>query len=115
MTPKQADLIRRSFDAIWPVRRKIASRFYRYFFELAPLLEAPDQRVAKRNEVRRVNAETCMLATRMTDDRLKQLALVQSAHNCRDHVHELKVLSFHIAGEQALGVGSEFKKVAVKS
>ena len=79
------------------------------------LLEAPDQRVAKRNEVRRVNAETCMLATRMTDDRLKQLALVQSAHNCRDHVHELKVLSFHIAGEQALGVGSEFKKVAVKS
>ena len=51
-----------------------------------------------------------MLTTRMTDDRLKQLALVQSAHNCRDHVHELKVLSFHIAGEQALGVGSEFKK-----
>jgi hemoglobin-like flavoprotein len=36
MTPKQADLIRRSFDAIWPVRRKIASRFYRCFFELAP-------------------------------------------------------------------------------
>jgi len=32
MTPKQADLIRRSFDAIWPV----ASRFYRRFFELAP-------------------------------------------------------------------------------
>ena len=36
MTPKQADLIRRSFDAIWPVRRKIASRFYCSFFELAP-------------------------------------------------------------------------------
>src|SRR5215813_14583204 len=36
MTPKQADLIRRSFDAIWPVRRKIASRFYRCFFKLAP-------------------------------------------------------------------------------
>ena len=36
MTPKQAGLIRRSFDAIWPVRRKIASRFYRCFFELAP-------------------------------------------------------------------------------
>ena len=36
MTPKQADLIRRSFDAIWPVRRKIASRFYCRFFELAP-------------------------------------------------------------------------------
>ena len=36
VTPKQADLIRRSFDAIWPVRRKIASRFYCRFFELAP-------------------------------------------------------------------------------
>ena len=36
MTPKQADLIRRSFDAIWPVRRKVAEPFYRRFFELAP-------------------------------------------------------------------------------
>jgi len=79
------------------------------------LLEAPDQRVAKCDEVRRVNAETRVLAPAMTNDRLKQFALVQSAHDCRDHVHELKVLSFHIAGEQALGVGSEFKKVAVKS
>jgi hemoglobin-like flavoprotein len=36
MTPKQADLIRRSFDAIWPVRRKVVGLFYRRFFELAP-------------------------------------------------------------------------------
>src|SRR6516165_4193721 len=36
MTPKQADLIRHSFDAIWPVRRKVAELFYRRFFELAP-------------------------------------------------------------------------------
>jgi hemoglobin-like flavoprotein len=36
MTPKQADLIRRSFDAIWPVRRQIAGLFYRRFFELSP-------------------------------------------------------------------------------
>jgi len=35
MTPKQADIIRRSFDAIWPVRRKVAQLFYRRFFELA--------------------------------------------------------------------------------
>ena len=35
MTPKQADLIRHSFDAIWPVRLKVAERFYRRFFELA--------------------------------------------------------------------------------
>jgi hemoglobin-like flavoprotein len=36
MTPEQVDLIRRSFDAIWPVRRKIATLFYRRLFELAP-------------------------------------------------------------------------------
>ena len=71
--------------------------------------------VAKCDEVRRVNAETRVLAPAMTNDRLKQFALVQSAHDCRDHVHELKVLSFHIAGEQALGVWSKFKKAAVKS
>jgi hemoglobin-like flavoprotein len=36
MTPVQAEIIRRSFDAIWPVRRKFADLFYRRFFELAP-------------------------------------------------------------------------------
>jgi hemoglobin-like flavoprotein len=36
MTPEQVYLIRQSFDAIWPVRRKLAVTFYRRFFELAP-------------------------------------------------------------------------------
>jgi hemoglobin-like flavoprotein len=36
MTPQQVDLIRRSFDSIWPVRRKLAATFYDRFFELAP-------------------------------------------------------------------------------
>jgi hemoglobin-like flavoprotein len=36
MTPEQVDLIRHSFDAIWPVRRKLARLFYDRFFELAP-------------------------------------------------------------------------------
>ena len=36
MTPEQIDLIRRSFDALWPVRRKLADAFYSRFFELAP-------------------------------------------------------------------------------
>ena len=36
MTPEQVDLIRRSFDAVWPVRRQIAAAFYSRFFELAP-------------------------------------------------------------------------------
>jgi hemoglobin-like flavoprotein len=36
MTSEQVDLIRHSFDAIWPVRRKLADLFYSHFFELAP-------------------------------------------------------------------------------
>jgi hemoglobin-like flavoprotein len=36
MTPEQADLIRRSFDAMWPLRRDVAGLCYGRFFELAP-------------------------------------------------------------------------------
>jgi hemoglobin-like flavoprotein len=36
ITPRQIDLIRRSFDAMWPVRAKLAALFYQCFFELAP-------------------------------------------------------------------------------
>ena len=36
MTPEQVGLIQRSFDAIWPIRRKLAGSFYSQFFELAP-------------------------------------------------------------------------------
>jgi hemoglobin-like flavoprotein len=36
MTPEQVELIRKSFDAIWPVRQKLAELFYSRFFELAP-------------------------------------------------------------------------------
>jgi hypothetical protein len=36
MTPEQINLIRKSFDALWPFRRKLAEQFYDRFFELAP-------------------------------------------------------------------------------
>src|SRR5262245_60551388 len=36
MTPEQIDLVRKSFDALWPVRRKLAEQFYGRLFELAP-------------------------------------------------------------------------------
>jgi len=35
MTPEQVDLIRKSFDAMWPVRGDFADLCYRRFFELA--------------------------------------------------------------------------------
>ena len=37
MTPEQIDLVRKSFDALWPFRRKLAGQFYGRFFELAPV------------------------------------------------------------------------------
>jgi hemoglobin-like flavoprotein len=36
MTPEQIHLVRNSFDALWPLRRKLAETFYQRFFELAP-------------------------------------------------------------------------------
>ena len=36
MTPEQVHLVRNSFDALWPVRRRLAETFYTRFFELAP-------------------------------------------------------------------------------
>ena len=36
MTPGQADLIRKSFDAMWPMHRSIAVLCYGRFFKLVP-------------------------------------------------------------------------------
>ena len=36
MTADQIELVRKSFDGLWPVRRKLAELFYSRFFELAP-------------------------------------------------------------------------------
>jgi hemoglobin-like flavoprotein len=36
MTPEQVDLVRNSFDAMWPMRGDIADLCYSRFFELAP-------------------------------------------------------------------------------
>ena len=41
MTPEQIDLVRKSFDALWPFRRKLAEQFYSRFFELAPDTRRP--------------------------------------------------------------------------
>jgi hemoglobin-like flavoprotein len=36
MTPEQADLVKKSVDAMWPIRRGVADLCYGRFFELAP-------------------------------------------------------------------------------
>ena len=40
VTPKQVELVRQSFDSMWPIRRKLADQFYRRFFELTPDAQA---------------------------------------------------------------------------
>ena len=69
------------------------------------VFQTPDQRITKRVEVRSLNSEICMLPTRVPDDRLKQFMLIKCPNDCRDHVHELEVLSFHVAREHTLRIG----------
>jgi hemoglobin-like flavoprotein len=40
MTPEQAALIRKSFDAMWPMHRNIADLCYQRLFELTPATRA---------------------------------------------------------------------------
>ena len=46
VTPEQTALVRQSFDAIWPVRRKLADQFYRRFL-------TPDARGLFRSDMER--------------------------------------------------------------
>jgi hypothetical protein len=55
-----------------------------------------------------------MLTTAVVDERLEQLALIECADDGGDHVHELEVLAFQIAREQALRIGSKLEEPAVE-
>ena len=115
MTPKQADLIRRSFDAIWPVRRKIASRFYRYFFELAPDAQRLFPSDMERQHLKLMDMIAAMVGA------LDKRELFQSiiGHTGRQHarfgVNPSHFVAFGDALIWSLEQRSEFKKVAVKS
>src|SRR5215467_2804430 len=78
------------------------------------VFQTPDQRITKRDEVQWGNSEVGMLSTRVPDDRLKQFMLIKCPNDCRDHVHELEVLSFHVAREQTLRIGSKLEEPAIE-
>jgi hypothetical protein len=78
------------------------------------VFQTPDQRITKRDEVQWGNSEVCMLPTRVPDDRLKQFTLIKRPNDCRDHVHELEVLPFHVAREQTLRIGSKLEEPAIE-
>ena len=59
-------------------------------------------------------AESRMAAAGMGNDRLEQRVLIERAHDRRDRVHQLDMLSVHIVGEQTLRIGSKLEEPAVK-
>ena len=63
VTPEQAELIRQSFDAIWPVRRKLAAQFYRRFFELAPDAEGLFRRDMERQRLKLMDMIAAIVGT----------------------------------------------------
>jgi len=78
------------------------------------LFQTPDQRITKRIEVVWAHSEICMLPTRVPDDRLKQFPLIKCPDDCRDHIHELEMLSFHVAWEQMLRIGGKLEKTSIE-
>ena len=60
------------------------------------------------------NSKVCVLATGVSDDRLEKFAFIKRADDCGDHVHELEVLSFHVAGKQTLRIRGKLEKPPIE-
>ncbi len=105
MTPAQVDLVRGSFDALWPARRKLAEEFYRRFLALAP-----DARRLFPDDLERQRAKL-MDALAATVGGLDNHKVLQSiiAHTGRQHA-QIGVLPSHFAafGEALMG-GTTFR------
>jgi len=78
------------------------------------LFQAPYQGVAKRGKMRSLYSKLRVLTTRMADDGLEYFAFIERPNDGGDHVHQLKLLPFHIVGEQPSRIGGEFEEPAVK-
>ena len=81
MTPEQAALIRKSFDAMWPIRGRIADTCYSRLFELAP-----DARALFPNDMERQRLKLMDMMAALVGA-LDQRELFQSliAHSGRQH------------------------------
>ena len=78
------------------------------------LFQAPHQGVAKRGKMRSLYSKLRVFTTRMADDGLEYFAFIERPNDGGDHVHQLKLLPFHIVGEQPSRIGGEFEEPAVK-
>jgi hemoglobin-like flavoprotein len=81
MTPEQVDLIRKSFDAMWPMRRDIADLCYSRFFELAPDARGLFPSDMERQRIKLMDMIAALVGS------LNQRALFQSlvTHSGRQH------------------------------
>jgi len=90
MTPEQIDLVRSSFDALWPFRRKLADQFYGRFFELAPDTRRLFPNDMERQQLKLMDTLAAIVAT------LDQREICQSivGHTGRKHA-DLGVQTSH--------------------
>src|SRR5947208_15935050 len=95
MTPEQIDLVRKSFDALWPFRRKLAEQFYGRVFELAPdtLRLFPDD--MERQQLKLMDTIAAFVAT------LDEGEIVQSVNS---HPRR-KDADFRIRAEDSIAYG----------
>jgi hemoglobin-like flavoprotein len=81
MTPEQVYLIRKSFDAMWPMRRSIADQCYGRFFTLAPDARSLFPRDLERQQLKLMDMIAALVGA------LDQRELFQSliTHSGRQH------------------------------
>ena len=105
MTPEQADLIRKSFDAMYPMLRDIADLCYRRFFELVP-----DARDLFPGDLERRRLKLMDMIAALVGS-LDQPALFQSlvTHSSRQHARFGVQPSQYVAMGEALMWSLEFK------
>jgi hemoglobin-like flavoprotein len=93
VTPEQTELVRRSFDAIWPVRRKLADQFYRRFFELAPDAQSLFRSDMERQYLKLMDMIAAIVGSLDKREMFQSLAIqVASTHNSgRRHCISLRL------------------------
>jgi hemoglobin-like flavoprotein len=81
MTPEQVNLIRQSFDAIWPLRRKLAGTFYDRFFELAPDAQQLFPRDMERQHLKLMDSIAAIVGALDTRDLLQSVVSEAGRHH----------------------------------
>src|SRR5258707_10744330 len=77
-------------------------------------LQAPYQRVTKRNKMRCLYSKLRVLAACVADNGLEYFTLIERTDNRGERIHQLELLLFDIVREQPSRIGREFEESAVE-